>query len=54
MSVRKVKTPAKMYNSNLSELQGIVVETMDEISNIVGSSLGPGGRNVIIESKSMN
>ena len=50
MSVRKVKTPAKMYNSNLSELQEIIVETMDEISNIVGSSLGPGGRNVIIES----
>jgi chaperonin GroEL len=50
MSVKKVKSPAKAFNSNLSELEGIIVKTMDKISDIVGCSLGPGGRNVIIES----
>ena len=50
MSVRKVKTPAKRYSSNTKEIEHIVVSTMDKISSIVGSSLGPGGRNVIIES----
>jgi len=50
MSIRKVKTPAKMFTSNLKLLETIIIQTMDEISNIVGSSLGPGGRNVIIES----
>ena len=51
MSVKKVKTPAKMYTSNLKDLRGLITETMDEISDIVGSSLGPGGRNVILESE---
>jgi chaperonin GroEL len=50
MSVRKVKTPAKMFTSDLDKLESIIVNTVDKISNIVGSSLGPGGRNVIIES----
>lgn len=50
MSARKVKTPAKLYNSNIKDLQKIIVSTMDRVSSIVGSSLGPGGRNVIIES----
>lgn len=50
MSVRKVKTPAKLYKSDLGELQVMVLRSMDKIANIVGSSLGPGGRNVIIES----
>jgi len=51
LSVRKVKTPAKMYNSNLDDLQSLVVETMTEVADVVGRSLGPGGRNVIIESE---
>lgn len=50
MSVRKVKTPSKIYTSNLDNLEEIIVETVDEIDALVGSSLGPGGRNVIIES----
>jgi len=49
--MKKVKTPAKMFNSNLVELENIVVRTIDKIDRIVGSSLGPGGRNVIIESE---
>lgn len=50
MAVLKVKSPAKIFNSNIGQLQKIIVSTMDEISNIVGASLGPGGRNIIVES----
>ncbi len=50
MSIKKVKTPAKMFTSDLNKLETMVVSTMTRISNIVGCSLGPGGRNVIIES----
>ena len=39
-----------MYSSDIKEIERITIKTMDKISNIVGSSLGPGGRNVIIES----
>ena len=51
MSVKKVKTPAKIFNSDLDQLEAMVVKAIDKIDRIVGSSLGPGGRNVIIESE---
>lgn len=47
---RKVKSAAKMFTSDIGKLQKMIVSTMDEISGIVGSSLGPGGRVVVIES----
>ena len=50
MAIKKVKTPAKMFTSDINSLEGIIVRTIDKIDNIVGASLGPGGRNVIIES----
>lgn len=50
MSVRKVKTPSKMFTSDLGKLEATIVNTIDKVANIVGSSLGPGGRNTIIES----
>jgi chaperonin GroEL len=50
MSMKKVKTPAKIFNSDLGQLEAMVVRAIDKIDRIVGSSLGPGGRNVIIES----
>lgn len=50
MSIRKVKTPAKLFTSNLGQLEPIIVNTIDRIADIVGKSLGPGGRNIIIES----
>ena len=50
MSSKKVKTPAKIFNSDLVQLESMVVRAIDKIDKIVGSSLGPGGRNVIIES----
>ena len=51
MTVKKVKTPAKMFCSNPDTLQGLASDTMDEVAEIVGSSYGPGGKNVLIESE---
>ena len=51
MTVKKVKTPAKMFTSDIGKLENIIINAIDKIDNIVGSSLGPGGRNVIIESE---
>lgn len=51
MAVKKVKTPAKMFTSNIKKLENIIVRTIDKIDGMVGASLGPGGRNVIIESE---
>ncbi len=39
-----------MFTSDDKKLQKIIVETMDEIAGVVGKSLGPGGRVIIIES----
>lgn len=50
MAIKKVKTSSKMFTSDLNKLEQIVVRTIDRIDGIVGNSLGPGGRNVIIES----
>jgi chaperonin GroEL len=51
MSVKKVKTPAKIFTSNLNELEAIIVRAIDRIADSVGSSLGPNGRIHIIESE---
>jgi chaperonin GroEL len=51
MTVKKVKTPAKMFCSDPKKLQRITVNTMDEVAEIVGSSYGPGGKNTLIESE---
>jgi chaperonin GroEL len=48
--IRKVKTSPKIFVSDQTKLQEIVVSTMERISEIVGSTFGPGGRNVLIES----
>jgi chaperonin GroEL len=48
--IRKVKTSPKMFKSNQVELESIVLKTMNRISEIVGATYGPGGKNVLIES----
>lgn len=48
--IRKVKTSAKMFVSDSNKLQQLVVSTMAKISDIVGSSMGPGGKITLIES----
>jgi chaperonin GroEL len=51
MSVKKVKTPIKIFTSDIENLEKIILRTTTKIERIVGSSLGPGGRNTIIESE---
>jgi len=51
MTVKKVKTPSKMYCSDPNYLKNITSKTMDDISSIVGSSYGPGGKTTLIESE---
>lgn len=48
--IRKAKTSAKMFLSDKKQIKKIVLNTMGRISDIVGSSLGPGGKNTLIES----
>ena len=50
MAIRKVKTSPKLFVSEQDKLKHYVLKTMSRISQIVGSSYGPGGRNVLIES----
>lgn len=50
MSIRKAKTAAKIFISEPNRLETIVIKTMRKISEIVGSTLGPGGKNCLIES----
>lgn len=47
---RKAKTAAKQYLTKGDKLQNLVINTMSEISAMVGSSLGPGGKPTLIES----
>lgn len=51
MAVKKVKSATKIFTSDMVNLEAIITRTMTRIERIVGSSLGPGGRNVIIESE---
>lgn len=48
--IRKVKSSPKMFISDKKKLEKIVVDTMNKISHVVGSTLGPGGCNCLIES----
>jgi chaperonin GroEL len=50
MSFRKAKSAPKMYTSDRQELQGIVLRTLEKAAGIVASTLGPGGRNCLLES----
>lgn len=50
MSIKKVKTPAKSFTSDINSLESTIIRAIDRIDGIVGSSLGPGGKNVLIES----
>ena len=47
---RKCKTAPKIYLSNKAQIQSLVLETMNDISELVGGSLGPGGKVYLLES----
>jgi chaperonin GroEL len=49
MTIRKAKTASKSYMSDQEQLQKLVLRTMRKVSDIVSSSLGPGGRVTLIE-----
>src|ERR1700678_2925793 len=47
---RKAKTAPKVYLSDKTKIQSIVLETMNDISELVGGTLGPGGKVMLLES----
>jgi chaperonin GroEL len=51
MTVKKVKTPSKLYCSDPDKLQDIVTGAMDDLYGMVASSYGPGGKTTLIESE---
>ncbi len=50
MSHRKAKTAPKIFMTDQKRLKKLVLETMGEIADAVGRTMGPGGRNILIES----
>lgn len=50
MSYRKAKTAPKTYTANPTDIKRIVLETMNDISSLVGGTLGPGGKVMLLES----
>src|SRR5271169_4997067 len=50
MSYRKTKTAPKIYLSDKNKIQSLVLETMKDISDLVGNALGPGGKVTLLES----
>lgn len=50
MSHRKAKNAPKVYLSDKDKIQSIVLETMNDISKLVGGTLGPGGKVMLLES----
>ena len=50
MSYRKAKTAPKIYLSDKAKIRNVVLDTMSDISMLVGSTLGPGGNVVLLES----
>lgn len=50
MSHRKAKTAPKIFITDKKKLKALVLETMSEIADAVGSTLGPGGKNGLLES----
>lgn len=50
MSYRKAKSAPKMFLTDTTKLQKKVLDIMGRVAEIVGSTLGPGGKNCLIES----
>jgi chaperonin GroEL (HSP60 family) len=50
MSFRKAKTTPKVFLSDREKLKELVLGTLKRVSDIVGSTMGPNGRVVLLES----
>ncbi len=48
MHYQKAQSVAKQVQTRGKSLDRTILETMETISSIVGSTLGPGGRQVLI------
>jgi chaperonin GroEL len=47
---RKAKTAPKVYMSDKTKIQELVLETMKDMSDLCGATLGPGGKIILLES----
>ncbi len=47
---RKAKTAPKVYLVDKNKIQALVLETMKDISDLCGRTLGPGGKIILLES----
>lgn len=54
MQYQKVKSVSKTMISKSPELTKVILDTMKKISDMVGSTLGPGGNAVLIERQEFN
>lgn len=54
MQYQKVKSVSKQVRTKGNSLEKIILDTMRTISEIVGSTLGPGGQQVLIERQEHN
>jgi chaperonin GroEL len=50
MSYRKAKTAPKIFLTDKKQLRRVVLSTMKRVSDAVGCTLGPGGKNALLES----
>lgn len=50
MSYRKAKTAPKIYLHDQEKIKSLVLETMNDIAQLVGKTLGPGGKIICMES----
>ena len=50
MAFRKAKTAPKLYLADKERIKSVVLETMQDISDIVGGTMGPGGKVCLLES----
>ncbi len=50
MSYRKAKTAPKIFLTDKKKLKSLVLNTMGRVADAVGNTLGPGGRNILLES----
>lgn len=49
MQYQKAKSAAKIVHSNSKKLESLIANTLRQCSDVVGSTLGPGGLSVLIE-----
>jgi chaperonin GroEL len=50
MSYRKAKSAPKIFLTDKKKMKSLVLDTMSDVVEAVGRTLGPGGRNILIES----